>query len=250
MKRIYGIIGNPLAQSMSGRYFNAKFANEGIDAEHLNFELQDIGDLMELIAEEPHLSGLNVTIPYKQLVIPYLTALDAEASEVGAVNVISFERDDSGNLRLIGHNTDAVGFRRSITPLLTPERNKALILGTGGASKAVAATFRTLGVDYTFVSRTPEAGMLGYPDLTPEVMDEYKVIVNTTPLGMFPDVESAPDIPYSLLTPQHLCFDLVYNPEMTSFLLKSKAAGAEVKNGKEMFLLQAEATWHVWNESN
>lgn len=247
--KVYGLIGYPLTHSFSKRYFNDKFASEGIDAEYVNFELPDIGDLMEVLAETPRLSGLNVTIPYKEQVIPYMNSMDPEAAEIGAVNVVKIERDprNPDDFKLRGYNTDVEGFRLSIRPLITPGRHKALILGTGGASKAVAQAFKTLGVDYIFVSRSPREGVITYADLTPQVIASHKVIVNTTPLGMYPHVDECPDIPYTALTPEHLCYDLLYNPDVTTFMQRAIEAGAEVKNGIEMLLLQAFASWRVWN---
>ena len=247
--KIYGLIGFPLTHSFSRQYFNEKFKSENIDAEYVNFELPDIGDLMEVLAENPELAGLNVTIPYKEQVIPYLDEMDDEAEEIGAVNVIKIIRRQSrpDDFRLKGYNTDVEGFRLSIKPLITPDRHNALILGTGGASKAVAQAFRTLGVDFTFVSRTKRPGVLTYDELTPEIIAGHKVIVNTTPLGMYPHVDECAAIPYEALTPRHLCYDLLYNPDVTAFMRKAKAHGAEVKNGLEMLLLQAFASWNVWN---
>ena len=244
--KVYGLIGFPLTHSFSKQFFNDKFAAEGIDAEYVNFELPDIGDLMEVFAENPRLAGLNVTIPYKEQVMPYLDTLDPEAEETGAVNVIKIIRSGRDNLHLMGYNTDVEGFRDSIRPLVG-NRRKALILGTGGASKAVAQAFRTLGIEYQFVSRTPREGVITYADLTPAVMADHRIIVNTTPLGMYPHVDEYPDIPYAQLTPGHLCYDLLYNPDVTTFMRKAQEAGAEVKNGLEMLLLQAFASWRVWN---
>ncbi len=244
--KVYGLIGFPLTHSFSKQFFNDKFAAEGIDAEYVNFELPDIGDLMEVFAENPRLAGLNVTIPYKEQVMPYLDTLDPEAEETGAVNVIKIIRSGRDNLHLKGYNTDVEGFRDSIRPLVG-NRRKALILGTGGASKAVAQAFRTLGIEYQFVSRTPREGVITYADLTPAVMADHRIIVNTTPLGMYPHVDEYPDIPYAQLTPGHLCYDLLYNPDVTTFMRKAQEAGAEVKNGLEMLLLQAFASWRVWN---
>ncbi|MCM1521122.1 MAG: shikimate dehydrogenase [Muribaculaceae bacterium] len=248
--KVYGLIGYPLGHSFSRKFFNDKFKAEGIDAEYVNFELPDIGDLMEVFAETPELAGLNVTIPYKEQVIPYLEEMDDEAREIGAVNVIKIIREGrkENNPLLKGFNTDTVGFRLSIEPLLNEKRKNALILGTGGASKAVAQAFKVLGVKYTLVSRTPREGVITYAALTPEIMAENLVIVNTTPLGMYPNVEECPDIPYGLITPEHLCYDVLYNPDMTEFMRRAKEQGAEVKNGLEMLLLQAFAAWKVWNE--
>ena len=243
--KVYGLIGFPLGHSFSRGFFNDKFAAEGIDAEYRNFEISDINMFPEVTAT-PSLSGLNVTIPYKEKVIPYLDSLDPEAAAIGAVNVIKIIREGRSGMELVGYNSDVVGFRDSISPLLNPERKKALILGTGGASKAVWRGLTTLGVEPVYVSRSRREGVLSYADLTPEVMADHKVIVNTTPLGMYPDTEACPDIPYGCLTPDHLLYDLIYNPDMTTFLKHGANHGAEVKNGLEMLLLQAFESWRIW----
>ena len=245
--KIYGLIGFPLTHSFSQNYFNNMFESEHIDAEYVNFELADIGDLMEVVAENPQLCGLNVTIPYKEQVIPYMDEMDEEAAKIGAVNVIKFIRAKNGELKFKGYNSDAMGFQNSIAPLINQNRTNALVLGTGGASKAIVQGLRNLGVEPTLVSRTKREGMLTYEELTPEIMAINKVIVNTTPLGMYPNVDECPDIPYDLLTPQHLCYDLIYNPDVTTFMKKSQKYGAEVKNGLEMLLLQAFESWNIWN---
>ncbi|MBD5251369.1 MAG: shikimate dehydrogenase [Barnesiella sp.] len=245
-KILYGLIGYPLTHSYSRVYFNNKFESEGINAEYVNFEIPDIGDFMELMAEYPDLMGLNVTIPYKQQVIPYMNSLDEEARIIGAVNVIKITRKGD-DFTLKGYNSDVVGFRDSIAPLITDNRKKALILGTGGASRAVARGLSTLGVESQLVSRTAREGVITYQDLTPEIMDTHKVIVNTTPLGMYPHVDECPDIPYDLLSTEHLCYDLLYNPDVTLFMKKARAKGAVVKNGLEMLLLQAFESWRIWN---
>lgn len=245
--KIYGLIGYPLTHSFSMRYFNNKFESENIDAEYVNFEIPDIGDLMEVISENPELSGLNVTIPYKEQIIPYMDEMDSEAALIGAVNVVKIIRGRNGGIRLKGYNSDAMGFQNSIAPLINDKRRKALILGTGGASKAVYRALVNLGVEHVFVSRHPERGELAYSDLTPEVMAEHRVIINCTPLGMYPAIDNCPDIPYNLLTSDHLCYDLIYNPDVTTFMKKAQANGAEVKNGLEMLLLQAFESWNIWN---
>ena len=245
-KILYGLIGYPLTHSYSRVYFNNKFESEGINAEYVNFEIPDIGDFMELMAEYPDLMGLNVTIPYKQQVIPYMNSLDEEARIIGAVNVIKITRKGE-DFTLNGYNSDVVGFRDSLAPLITDNRKKALILGTGGASRAVARGLSTLGVESQLVSRTAREGVITYQDLTPEIMDTHKVIVNTTPLGMYPHVDECPDIPYDLLSTEHLCYDLLYNPDVTLFMKKARAKGAVVKNGLEMLLLQAFESWRIWN---
>lgn len=247
-KKIYGLIGFPLTHSFSKNFFNDKFAAEGIDAEYVNFEIPDIGDLMEVFSENPNLSGLNVTIPYKEQVIAYMDSLDSEAEQIGAVNVVKVIRGRGDELFLKGYNSDVIGFRESIRPAITPARNKALVLGTGGASKAVCHALKSLGVTPTLVSRTADAGRITYADLTPEVMASNLIIVNTTPLGMYPDVDQCPPIPYECLTPEHFCYDLLYNPDVTLFMEKSAKQGAEIKNGLEMLLLQAFESERIWNE--
>ncbi len=244
--KLYGLIGFPLGHSFSQQYFNTKFESEGIDAEYRNFELPDIGDLMELIGEYPYLSGLNVTIPYKEAVIPYMDAMDPVAKEVGAVNVIKFTRKGS-DLRLTGYNTDVIGFSDSIRPLLTRDHLRALVLGSGGAAKAVVYSLWQLGIEPVIVSRTPRDGVITYADLSPEVMASHTVIVNTTPLGMYPEIDCCPDIPYDMLTPAHLCYDLLYNPDETMFMKRAARYGAKTKNGLEMLMLQAFASWDIWN---
>ncbi|MBO7471623.1 MAG: shikimate dehydrogenase, partial [Bacteroidaceae bacterium] len=209
----YGIIGFPLGHSFSKGFFTEKFARESIDAQYLNFEIPDATMLKDVLRENPELRGLNVTLPHKQAVIPLLDELSDEAREIGAVNVIRI-RDG----RLKGFNSDIIGFSESIKPLLQPHHTKALILGTGGASRAIRVGLSRLGIEWTYVTRSPREGMFAYSDLTPEVMKEYTVIVNCSPVGMFPKVDQAPAIPYELLTPKHLLFDLVYNPEDTLFM--------------------------------
>ncbi len=246
--KIYGLIGFPLGHSFSQTYFNQKFESEGIDASYENFEIEDIGDLMEIFAEYPELSGLNVTIPYKQLVIPYMDEMDPVAKEIGAVNVIKIIRKEDGDFKLKGYNSDIIGFSDSIAPLLKPHHKKALVLGTGGASKAVMLGLKKLGVEPVLVSRTAKEGVLTYKDLDKNIIDSHTVIVNTTPVGMYPHIDDFPNIPYHLLTDKHLCYDLIYNPDTTAFMRKAQENGAEVKNGLEMLLLQAFASWKIWNE--
>jgi shikimate dehydrogenase len=243
----YGLIGYPLGHSFSRNFFNEKFRSEDIDAEYVNFEIPSIKDFPNVIQENANLQGLNVTIPYKQQVIPYLDELNEDARQIGAVNVIKVIRPEKGKVRLVGYNSDVMGFTGSIEPLLEPRHRKALILGTGGASKAVCYGLKKLGLEVTFVSRRKQPDMLTYEELTPQVMDDYKVIVNCTPVGMSPHVDECPQIPYELLTPGHLLFDLIYNPDVTLFLKKGQAQGATVKNGLEMLLLQALGAWRIWN---
>lgn len=244
---IYGLIGYPLTHSFSQQYFNRKFDAESIAARYVNFEIPEIADFPDVIKDNPNLRGLNVTIPYKEQVIPYLDELDPDTAEIGAVNVIKFIR--KGNKpRLKGYNSDVIGFTDSLSPLLTPEMKHALVLGTGGASKAVMQALKKLGISATLVSRTPSEGRYTYSDLTPEIMAENLLIINTTPLGMYPHMDECPDIPYDQLTPAHLCYDLLYNPDVTLFMRKATEHGAATKNGLEMLLLQAFAAWNIWQE--
>lgn len=246
-EKLYGLLGYPLVHSFSQNYFNQKFESENIDAEYINFEIPDVGMLMEVVAENENLNGLNVTIPYKEQVIPFLDEIDPAASEVGAVNVIKFIRGKDG-LRLKGYNSDIIGFTDSIKSLLKPHHQSALVLGTGGAAKAVSYSLRKLGLEVQLVSRRKSANTLVYEELTKNDLKKHKVIVNTTPLGMYPNVDTCPDIPYRYLTSQHLCYDLIYNPDETLFLKNSRLAGAQVKNGLEMLLLQAFASYSIWNQ--
>lgn len=244
----YGLIGYPLGHSFSKNFFNEKFHSENIDAEYVNFEIPSIDDLPKVIANNPNLEGLNVTIPYKEKVIPYLDKLDSTAASIGAVNVIKIERS-KGKVKLTGHNSDIIGFTRSIEPLLEPYHKKALILGTGGSSKAIRQGLLQLGLETLFVSRGKhDESTITYKEITPQIMNDYKVIVNCTPVGMYPQADKCPQIPYELLTPQHLLYDLLYNPDTTLFMKKGSDQGAIVKNGLEMLLLQAFASWDIWNE--
>ena len=247
----YGLIGFPLQHSFSSTFFNEKFKREKVDARYHNFELKKIEEIDRVIRTHEQLRGLNVTIPYKEVVIPYLDALSPESEKIGAVNVIRIDRstDRSRPYRLTGFNTDYIGFRDSLLPLLEGrERPKALILGTGGASKAVAEALNGLSIAWRYVSRKGGNNRLSYGDLNAEIIAEYRLIVNTTPLGMFPHCDAAPDLPYDSLTPHHLLYDLVYNPSETRFLQKGRALGATVKNGAEMLRLQALAAWDIWNK--
>lgn len=243
----FGLIGYPLGHSFSKNFFNEKFHSEDIDAEYVNFEIPSISEFPTVLLTNPELIGLNVTIPYKEQIIPYLDELDADAAAIGAVNVIKIIRQ-KGKTKLIGYNSDIIGFTQSIEPLLETQHKKALILGTGGSSKAIYHGLKKLGVDAKFVSRTAQNGMFTYEDLTPEVMNEYKIIVNCTPVGMYPRADEYPNIPYEYLTPNHLLYDLLYNPDTTLFMKKGADKGAVTKNGLEMLLLQAFASYDIWEK--
>lgn len=249
---LYGLIGYPLVHSFSRDFFNRKFEAEGIDALYLNFEIQDIGQLMEVIARYPNLRGLNVTAPYKRAVIPWLDSLDEDATAVGAVNVIRLHRDaSSGRLTaLSGHNTDVTGFASTLPAILTPQRTRAMVLGTGGAALAVSAALQRHGVAVQFVSRHKREGILVYEEITRAMVAEHLIIVNATPLGKFPDVDLCPDFPFRLLTPQHICYDLIYNPDETLFLKRAAQQGAQIKNGIEMLLLQAFDAYDIWTRND
>ena len=244
----YGLVGYPVKHSFSIGYFNEKFSSEKIEAEYINFEIPDINNFPEIIQANPNLHGLNVTIPYKEKVIPYLDELDKQTAAIGAVNVIKIIRNKGGKPKLIGYNSDIIGFTQSIQPLLQSHHKKALILGTGGASKAVFHGLKNLGIEAKFVSRTARFGMLTYEELNAEIIKEYTVIVNCTPVGMYPKVDACPDIPYEAITSEHLLYDLLYNPNITLFMKKGEAKGAVTKNGLEMLLLQAFAAWEIWQK--
>lgn len=293
----YGLLGYPLGHSFSRAFFLEKFAREGIDATYLNFELPSADLLQQVIAEHPDLRGLNVTLPHKQAVIPLLDELSDEARAIGAVNVIRVTRQ-GGRPHLKGFNSDIIGFMDSIRPLLKPHHTRALVLGTGGASKAICHGLEKLGIEWRYVSRTrtpnqpsspqspspetssqtsplghpsssqtsplglpsapqdtsvgcsaysPSLPPLTYSDVTPSLLADYTVIVNCTPLGMYPKVDAAPPLPYAALSPRHLLFDLVYNPEVTLFMQQGRRFGATVKSGLEMLHRQAVASWEFWN---
>ncbi len=247
--KIYGLIGYPLVHSFSKTYFNQKFESENIDAEYINFEIPDINMLMEVISEYDNISGLNVTIPYKEKVIPFLDSLDSDAEKIGAVNVIKIIRTKN-KLELKGYNSDVIGFGQSIKEFITPTRKKALVLGTGGAAKAICHGLEKLGVEPQLVSRHKNAKTLTYEELTKADIASHKIIVNTTPLGMYPHTEECPDIPYKFLTPDHVCYDLLYNPDETLFMKKAKEYGAITKNGLEMLLLQAFVAYEIWTSDS
>ncbi len=243
----YGIIGFPLGHSFSPGFFNEKFKNEGIDAIYKKYELPQIDSLPETLAMNPELKGLNVTIPYKQQVMSYLNEMSEEATAIGAVNVVKVTRNGK-KLHLKGFNSDVIGFTRSIEPYIDSHHKKALVLGTGGASKAIEYGLHKLGLETLKVSRRKSDDTITYDDITPEMIREYNVIVNCTPVGMYPHTDECPQLPYESMDNHTLLYDLIYNPDETLFMKKGKANGAVVKNGLEMLLLQAYASWEFWNE--
>ncbi len=246
--KIYGLIGYPLEHSFSKKFFTEKFENENIcDCSYRNFSLKDISDFPSLMRNTTGLSGLNVTIPYKEKILSFLNELDPVAEATGAVNTIKITGQDNDKY-LKGFNTDVYGFRESLMPILDPSHHKsALILGTGGASKAVSYVLQSLGIGALFVSRSKKRGVvINYEMLTPEIVASHKLIINTTPLGTFPDTDGFPDIPYEAVSSGHILFDLVYNPPVTVFLSRGKENGAITVNGLEMLKLQAEKAWEIW----
>lgn len=245
--RTFGLIGYPLAHSFSKKFFTEKFEEEGIaDHQYELFPIENIAAVVSLIAADDSLAGLNVTIPHKVGVMAYLNELDPAAQTIGAVNCIAIAHKD-GETRLKGYNTDAYGFQESLRPYLKKHHSHALILGDGGAAKAVKYVLDQLQITYLSVVRTAAPNTILYSDLTEELLQKHQVIINTTPLGTFPNIEAAPAIPYEWITDQHLAYDLVYNPEETEFLKRAKAKGAAIKNGFEMLQLQAERSWFIWN---
>lgn len=238
----YGLIGKPLSHSFSQRYFTEKFEREELrDHRYDLFELNSADELRALVNDTPGLRGLNVTIPFKQAVMPLLDAIDPLAAAVGAVNTIRIDGD-----KLIGHNTDVEGFRQTLIPLLQGKKPRALVLGSGGASRAVAFVLKERGIKFRVVSRSRERGDMTYDLVEPIVVDVCTLIINTTPLGTHPDVDALPPIPYEAIRTKHVLIDLVYNPEMTAFLSEGKKRGAVIANGLQMLHAQAEASWEVW----
>jgi shikimate dehydrogenase len=238
----YGLIGFPLSHSFSKKYFSDKFINENIQGvEYNSYPLEDITALSALLNSEPMLAGLNVTIPYKEQVIPFLDELSDEVKEIGACNCISIK-----GTTLKGYNTDVIGFEKSLKKKLKPYHQKALVLGTGGAAKAVYYILRKNQIPFLKVSRTNGENQITYESLTKEIIESHQLIVNTTPLGMYPEVNSFPPIPYQYLGDQHYLFDLVYNPAKTIFLSRGEERGAAIENGADMLVDQAEASWDIW----
>ena len=243
----YGLIGYPLGHSFSISYFNQKFADEGINAKYENYEIASIDELTEILDSTPELRGLNVTIPYKEKEIPFLDSISPEARAIGAVNVIRVTHEKNKTI-LKGFNSDVIGFTQSIEPMIDKKwHKKALILGTGGASKAICYGLKSLGIEPVFVSRYERPDTIQYEKVTPEVVKEYNVIVNCTPLGMYPNTDVCPKLPYEAMDNHTILYDLIYNPDQTLFMRKGAEYGAEVKNGLEMLLLQAFASWEFWH---
>ncbi len=243
----YGLIGYPLGHSFSITYFNQKFADEGINAKYENYELKSIDQLEEVLAMNPELKGLNVTIPYKEKVMDFLDSVAPEAQAIGAVNVIKVIHDGN-KLKLKGFNSDVIGFTQSIEPMIDHKwHQKALVLGTGGASKAICYGLKSLGIDPVCVSRYERPGTICYNQVTPEVIKEYNVVVNCTPVGMYPNVDECPPLPYEAMDQHTILYDLIYNPDETLFMKRGREYGADVKNGLEMLLLQAFASWEFWH---
>lgn len=241
---LYGLLGKTLKHSFSKNFFTEKFEREGLaDHRYENFELEHIGQLSGLLLQHPDLSGLNVTIPYKEAVLPFLHFKNEVVKAIGACNCIKI----SGG-KLYGFNTDVIGFRNSLQPKLQPGHNKALVLGTGGAAKAVLYVLQQLDIGATVVSRTPSPTAISYEDVNEKLLQEHRLVINTSPVGMYPHIDAAPLLPYQALTPKHLLFDLIYNPEQPLFLQKGAQKGATTVNGYEMLVGQALESWRIWNE--
>ena len=243
MIKSYGLIGFPLSHSFSKKYFTEKFRRESlIEYSYELFPIASIDLLPDILKKNPTLAGLNVTIPYKEQVVRFLDKSSPVVEEIGACNCIMIKDG-----QLIGYNTDVIGFTKSLEPKLRTTHKKALVLGTGGAAKAVHYSLRQKGIDFLQVSRSRSDRAIAYDDIDQQLLKEYTLIINTTPLGMHPNVDQAPDIPYQFIGPDHYLFDLVYNPSQTKFLAEGKARGAEIENGAEMLIIQAEASWDIWN---
>lgn len=241
--KVYGLLGKTLKHSFSKSYFAKKFLELNInDCVYENFELASIDELPQLLIDNPNIVGLNVTIPYKEDVLPFLYFQNEIVSEIKACNCINIVDG-----KLYGYNTDVIGFKQSLQKCLEPDHKKALILGTGGSAKAVRYALKSLRISYLNVSRNKTLDTITYEEINADLLNEYSVIINTSPLGMYPNVSDSPPIPYSQITPQHLLFDLIYNPEKTVFLQKGEEQGAKICNGSEMLLLQAEESWRIWN---
>lgn len=245
----YGLIGYPLGHSFSISYHNQRFADEGINAKYVNFEIPSIDDLPEILSSNPELKGLNVTIPYKEKIMEFLDYVSPEARAIGAVNVVKVIHQGK-KILLKGYNSDVIGFTQSIEPMLEDCHRKALILGTGGASKAISYGLKSLGIETVFVSRYERPGTIQYEAITPDIIKEYKIIVNCTPVGMYPKTEECPKLPYEAMDEHTILYDLIYNPDETLFMKRGAQYGAQTKNGLEMLLLQAFASWEFWNSKD
>ena len=246
MKRTrFGLVGKDISYSFSRGYFTKKFSDLGLDTySYENFDFQAIEEITDVLKNNTDIKGMNVTIPYKQEVMPFLSELDQEAEKIGAVNTIQFTENG-----LKGFNTDAYGFKNAMAPFLKPHHKKALILGTGGASKAVAYVLGELGISYVFVSRSAGDNKISYDQVTEDILKEHTILVNCTPLGTHPNIEERPSLPYEFLSDQHFLFDLIYNPEKSAFLTAGEAKGAQISNGLRMLELQADRSWQIWQES-
>ncbi|WP_446051448.1 shikimate dehydrogenase family protein [Zobellia laminariae] len=246
MKRTrFGLVGKDISYSFSRGYFTKKFSDLGLDTySYENFDFQAIEEITDVLKNNTDIKGMNVTIPYKQEVMPFLSELDQEAEKIGAVNTIQFTENG-----LKGFNTDAYGFKNAMAPFLKPHHKKALILGTGGASKAVAYVLGELGISYVFVSRSAGDNKISYDQVTEDILKEHTILVNCTPLGTHPKIEERPSLPYEFLSDQHFLFDLIYNPEKSAFLTAGEAKGAQISNGLRMLELQADRSWQIWQES-
>ncbi len=241
----FGLIGKDISYSFSKKYFTEKFSQDLYeDCSYENFDISNIEDFPNVLKNNPNLKGLNVTIPYKESIIPYLDTVSDKAFQIGAVNVIRFTK--KGNLK--GYNSDWFGFKKSLEPLLQPHHKKALILGTGGAAKAVAFALDQLGITYSFVSREANQNTIDYSLINATTFDNHQIIINCTPVGTSPNTKEFPPIPYTYFSNQHIAFDLIYNPEETQFLKKAKKQGATIKNGYDMLVFQAEKAWKIWNK--
>jgi shikimate dehydrogenase len=245
-QNVYGLLGKNISYSFSKKYFTNKFKTEFLEnCVYLNFDIQTIEEFSDIIKENKKLRGFNVTIPYKENILPYLTHLNKKAQKIGAVNCVKISKKGT---KLKGYNTDFYGFKKALQPMLQNHHKKALIFGTGGASKAVAFALKKLNISYKFVSRNPIENQLNYQQLTKNILEEYTILINTTPVGTLPNVQECITIPYELVTKKHIAYDLVYNPEETLFLKKCKKQGATTTNGYQMLVFQAEKSWEIWNK--
>lgn len=247
--RKLGLIGYPLGHSFSKKYYQEKFESENIEGiDYDLYPISKIEDFPNLYKNDKDFYGVNVTIPYKQSVIPYLDELSPEAKSIGAVNCIQIKQSENNQAKLIGYNTDVIGFMNSLKPLLNSKHTKALIFGNGGATKAVCYALAELNIEFKVVSRTKSAKTMTYLELTEDIIRDHKLLINCSPVGTAPNIDVCPDIPYQGITDSHLLYDLIYNPEITLFLQKGREKGASIKNGYEMLVLQAEQNWIIWNQ--